>query len=89
MAYEVKENTATLFKNDRRGNDRAPSYRGKGLINGQEVEVSLWQKETKDKKVYLSLSFQKPYSQRKQEQPTKVEQAPQQGYEDLDGEIPF
>lgn len=60
MTYETKEATGALFKNDKKGNDRAPDYRGNCKIDGRELEISAWLKEGKNGK-WMSLSFKPPY----------------------------
>lgn len=43
--YEVKENTFTLFPNDRKENERHPDYRGSGKdADGNEFWISCWLK---------------------------------------------
>ena len=45
MAYEQKDNSGTLFKNDRREKDSQPHATGTALIDGVEYWVSAWTKE--------------------------------------------
>jgi uncharacterized protein (DUF736 family) len=58
MAYEQKDNSGSLFKNDRKERDTHPDYRGSAMIGGEEMWVSAWIKEGRDGKKYMSLSFQ-------------------------------
>ena len=46
MSYTIKENTFSLFHNDKGDNDKRPDWAGKGKINGKEVRVSLWQRKS-------------------------------------------
>jgi len=57
---ENKPNSGAIFKNDKKGNDKAPDYRGKVNVNGKEMEVSLWVNEGKNGK-YFAAKFQEPY----------------------------
>lgn len=59
MAYEHKENSGSLFKNESKKSDNHPDYTGKVNIAGQTLEVSGWVKESNGKK-WLSLSFREP-----------------------------
>jgi hypothetical protein len=59
MAYEQKEMGGSLFKNDKKNNDKWPDYRGKALINGQLLDVAGWVRESKGGK-FLSLAFSIP-----------------------------
>ena len=47
MAYEEKDNSFSLFKNERKRPDKTdPDYTGKGMINGKPVWVSGWIKKS-------------------------------------------
>lgn len=88
MAYEPKDNTGTLFKNDRKENDSHPNAKGTALIDGVEYWISCWVKDGAKGK-FQSLSFQ-----RKEVQGTSkpVQQdAPKRSFrDDLDGDdLPF
>jgi len=69
MAYELKNGSGTIFKNDKKGNEKAPDYRGElKTPSGEHLEVSLWVKEGQKGK-YFSVSVKEPYK--------KAEAAPQ------------
>lgn len=61
MAYEQKDNSGAIFRNDKKGNDKAPDYRGKGVVNGKEVEIALWVRKSSAGVSYFSASFKEPY----------------------------
>jgi hypothetical protein len=42
MPYELKDDQVTIFKNDKKGNDKAPDYKGTAMVDGVEREVALW-----------------------------------------------
>jgi len=44
MAYEQKNGDIAVFKNDKKGNDKAPDFKGTALINGVKMDVALWAK---------------------------------------------
>lgn len=71
MAYTPKENTGSLFKNDKGENPARPDYRGDCMVNGELMEIAAWIKPlpSDESKRYMSLSF-KPKEQR-QEAPKK------------------
>lgn len=79
MSYEQRDNSGSLFRNDKQGNEKRPDYTGKGMVNGQLVRISAWLKEGKSGTKYLSLSFQEP----KDEPPKPAPVA------DLDDDLPF
>ena len=52
-------NRGVLFRNDKQGNDKRPDYKGKANINGTDVRVSGWVRQSKDgQSKFLSLSFE-------------------------------
>lgn len=57
MAYEIKENTGSLFRNDTKEGETHPDYKGSVKIDGKEYYLSAWVKATKEGKKYFSLSF--------------------------------
>lgn len=56
MAYEQRDNSGTLFKNDKREKDSHPHATGKAMIGGVMYYVSAWTKEGSKGK-FQSLSF--------------------------------
>jgi len=45
MAYEPRDNSGSLFRNDRATSDRHPTHKGKATIGGVDYWVSAWVKE--------------------------------------------
>lgn len=65
MAEYDNKNTAVLFKNDRKSEDRHPDYTGTlTLPDGTECFLDAWMREGKKGK-YFSMRF-KPKGQRKE-----------------------
>lgn len=58
MAYEMKELSGSLFKNDKREKDTHPNMQGTCLINGSEYYISAWTKEGAKGK-WISLAFKR------------------------------
>jgi hypothetical protein len=56
MAYEKKDNSGVLFKNDRKESDRHPDYTGNAMIEGREFWISAWVKEGQKGK-FFSFAF--------------------------------
>lgn len=55
--YVIKENSGSLFINDRKKEDNHPDWAGKVNINGKLMAVSAWIKQKKDGTEYFSLGF--------------------------------
>ena len=58
MAYQAKEGSGTLFKNDRKTSETHPDLSGTIMINGKEHWLSAWRKDGK-KGPYYSVSIGK------------------------------
>ena len=59
MAYEQKDNSGSLFKNDKKTTDSHPNARGSAMIGGVEFWVSAWTKKDKNGNPWQSLAFTK------------------------------
>ena len=80
MQYD-DTNKGVLFKNDKKGNEKAPDYTGKMNVNGKEMRLAAWIREgAKGKFMSLSLSEQQEKKPSKTE-PSKIE--------DMDEDVPF
>jgi hypothetical protein len=90
MSYEQKDNSGSLFKNDRKETEKHPDRKGSALIDGVAYWVSGWVKHDKNGNPWMSLSFQK------KEQSRYDKEAERQGLitrperkAEMDDEIPF
>ena len=82
---ETKLNSGAIFKNNKT-KETQPDYRGKVNVNGKDMEISLWVKESKTGTKYFSASFQEPYVKTV----TATEVANQNNTQDLiDNDLPF
>lgn len=94
MAFEMKPNTGSLFKNDRREKDSQPHAKGSALIDGIEYWISAWTNESKSGEKYQSLKFERKTGadgrgERKRGYDQPEQDAPANRYADLDDEVPF
>ena len=87
MAYEMKDLTGSLWKNQKKATDRHPDRTGSALIDGVEYWVSGWIKESPKGEKWLSLAFKRKDAQ-KQSEPDRVPDSPAQST-DMSDEIPF
>jgi hypothetical protein len=57
MAYEMRPGSGSLFKNDKRTEERHPNLKGKVMLpNGEVRWLSAWTKKTAAGDTWLSLS---------------------------------
>jgi hypothetical protein len=71
--FQQKENSGSLFKNDKREKDTHPNATGSALIGGVEYWVSAWTKKDKNGNAWQSLAF-KPKEQNGRRQGGQLEQ---------------
>ncbi len=62
MAYEQRDNSGSLFKNDKKESENHPDYNGSAMVNGTEMWMSAWLKTSTSGKKFMSFSF-KPKDQ--------------------------
>ena len=58
MAYEKKDNTLFLFKNDKKETDKHPDLTGQGQVAGKEYWLSAWKNVSKAGKGYFKVSLE-------------------------------
>lgn len=77
-----KNNTGTLFLNDRKTETKHPDYTGKAIINNKPYWVSAWIKVGKSGKKFISISIQEPF--KKPERPETTQETFDEGYGEPD-----
>ena len=55
MAFEQREGFGSFFQNDKKGNEKAPDYKGEVMIGGNVYTLSGWKKLTSKSDPMLSL----------------------------------
>lgn len=88
MAYEQRNNNGSLFKNDRKNNERQPDYTGNAIINGKNMRVSAWIKKSQNGTAFMSLAFEEVNGAYQQGAPHRSAPAPQ-NLEPQPDDIPF
>jgi hypothetical protein len=85
MAYEMKPDSGSLFKNDKREKDTHANARGSALIGGVEYWIDAWTNETNSGDKYQSLKFKRKDAAGGQ--PSRSQ--PAAGDTDLSDDVPF
>ena len=81
MAFEQRELSGSLFKNEKKTEDKHPHMTGSALIDGVEYWVSAWTKEGA-KGRWQSLAF-------KRKEAARVPQEEKRPMDDMTDDIPF
>ncbi len=89
MAYEQKDNSGSMFKNERKEKDTHPDRTGSAMIDGTSYWVNGWVKQDKNGNPWLSLAFK-----RKEAKPQPTQGAAPKRHvggisDTIDDEIPF
>jgi len=92
--YELKENTATIFKNEKKGENH-PDYKGQVNVEGKLFDIALWEKEGKKGK-YFSGKVSEPYKKDPQPEASKhyspdytEDQKVKDSQEQIEDDLPF
>jgi hypothetical protein len=59
MAYQPKEGSGSLFKNERKATDNHPDFTGSIMVQGKEHYLSAWTKTSAKGSKFLSVSIGK------------------------------
>lgn len=58
MSYEQKNNTGSLFANDKGGNQNKPDFKGSIVVDGKSYWISAWEKVSSKGTNWISLSVE-------------------------------
>lgn len=84
MAYEHKDGSGSMFKNDKGDNPNRPDYRGDFMLDGTLYEISGWikPKASNPSEKFMSLSV-------KPKQQAQGKPQPKQAASDFNDDVPF
>jgi hypothetical protein len=96
LAYEQRDNSGSVFVNDRKEKDTHPDRTGTAMINGVMYYVSGWLKQG-SKGPFLSLAFKLKEDQTRNDVPIRKQAQPRRPdpissgpiHHPLDDDIPF
>ena len=57
MAYEQKDNSGAIFKNNKPKSEKSPPQTGNAMIGGVDYWISAWTKIDKNGEKWMSLAF--------------------------------
>lgn len=83
MAYEMKDNSGSLFKEQEKKNERGPDYTGDCMIEGTVYRMAAWIQEASSGRKYMSMKFSP-----KEQAPAKPAAKPQRRVA-ADEDVPF
>lgn len=95
MAYEQKDNSGSLFKNERKDKDNHPDRTGSAKIDGVDYWVNGWLKQDRNGNQYLSLAFKRKDAARRSVPAARTDgqgvqpRTARKSSAEMDDEIPF
>ena len=81
MNYD-NNNKISIFKNDKKGNEKAPDYRGTTTLNNQEYKVALWVRTSASGTKYMSGTVEIDTYKKQENERTDLGKAIDKQYED-------
>jgi uncharacterized protein (DUF736 family) len=89
MAFEQRDNSGSIFRNEKKEKENHPDYKGSCMVGGVEMWMSSWLKVGANGTKFMSFSFQ-PKEQQAQQPAARqaAKQAPAPAPE-FDDDMPF
>jgi hypothetical protein len=67
MAFEQRDNSGSLFKNEKKEQENHPDYNGTCMVDGEMYYMNAWLKKSQSGKTFMSFAF-KPKEERQEKQ---------------------
>jgi len=67
MSNTQRDNSGSLFVNNRKQTEKSPDYSGSAVVLGRQMYISGWIKQTMNGKTFLSLAFNEPNQNQNQQ----------------------
>jgi uncharacterized protein (DUF736 family) len=87
MAFEQRDNSGSIFRNEKKEKENHPDYKGSCMVGGVEMWMSSWLKTGANGTKFMSFSFQ-PKEQQQAQPAARAKPAPAAAPE-FDDDMPF
>lgn len=88
MAYETRDNSGSIFRNENKESENHPNGQGKCMVGGVMYYISAWVKTDKNGHKWQSLAF-KPVGDVKAKPAEKKPIDGNNAFQDMKDDIPF
>jgi hypothetical protein len=89
MAYEMKDNTGSLWKNDRKEQDTHADYQGSVMVDGKQYWLNAWVNTSSGGKKYFGLKLKLKDGVPDPDSGSQTDDPMPGGGGNLEDEIPF
>lgn len=87
--YEQRDNTGSLFKNEKKEKDTHPDYRGECLVDGVAMYMDAWIKTADSGRKWMSFSFKRKGAKPEPPPRARDDAARARKTSDFDDDAPF
>jgi uncharacterized protein (DUF736 family) len=88
MSYQQKDNSGTLFKNEKKSQPSQPDYDGTVLVGGVEYRIAAWIKGAESGRKFMSLAFTPKEANREPQKPMRMKDEVPRARQTRDDDLP-